>query len=57
MLVIIAYKGTRGLSGKHALIQKCRKIAQEFRQFKISSFDTDSKTVDIIANVPETFLM
>lgn len=57
MLVIVAYNETRGLKGKHALIQKCREIAVQFPDFEISSFDTDSKTVDIISNVPQILLM
>uniref|UniRef100_A0A914HD77 Chloride channel protein n=1 Tax=Globodera rostochiensis TaxID=31243 RepID=A0A914HD77_GLORO len=51
MIVLIAYNGTRGLTGKRGLINQCRTVAKRFPDFLISVFDTDSRTVDIMDTI------
>ncbi|KAF7638268.1 SSD domain-containing protein, partial [Meloidogyne graminicola] len=48
MLILFAYKNTKGLSGKRKLINECRNVAKHFPQFKINIFDTDLITTDIM---------
>ena len=55
MLVMIAYNDTMGLAGKRSLINQCREVAKRFPQFRITVFDTDLRTADIMDNV-EPFL-
>lgn len=54
MIVIIAYNKINGLIGKLNLLKECRRVAAKYSQFKIISFDTDSKTVDVMDSVPST---
>ncbi|KAI3415890.1 hypothetical protein GPALN_005454 [Globodera pallida] len=51
MIVLIAYNGTWGLTGKRGLINQCRTVAKRFPDFLISVFDTDSRTVDIMDTI------
>jgi hypothetical protein len=54
MLMLIAYNKTDGLSGKRSLINQCRAIARQFPQFRISIFDTDLRTADIMDTIEPT---
>ncbi|KAI6191206.1 SSD domain-containing protein [Aphelenchoides bicaudatus] len=56
MVVMSAFNDISGLEGKAKLINLCRAVALKNPQLNISSFDTDSRTADIIENVMPTFL-
>ncbi|KAH7719810.1 patched family protein [Aphelenchoides avenae] len=56
MLTMIAYNGTKGLRGKYELINACREVAARYPSLNIAAFDTDSRTVDIMDEIPQTAL-
>lgn len=56
MLFMITFKGITSLQGKVDALTACRAILDQYSQFDIASFDTDSATVDTILSVPPTII-
>ena len=56
MIFMITYHGITNLQGKVKALTACRSVLDQYPQFDIASFDTDSATVDTILSVPPTLL-
>ncbi|GMT04680.1 hypothetical protein PENTCL1PPCAC_26854, partial [Pristionchus entomophagus] len=53
MIVMVAFNGTRSLSGKAQLINQCREVAARYPQFDLVPFDTEVAMVDVLNDLPQ----
>ncbi|GMT32669.1 hypothetical protein PFISCL1PPCAC_23966 [Pristionchus fissidentatus] len=53
MIVMVAFNGTRSLSGKARLINQCRTVAAKYPQFDLVPFDTEVSMVDVLNELPQ----